>query len=148
MAARAPRRNFASPFVITLAAIPGCYRDSKPVEPPHVNPPPPQPQPAPDPTPAPAPQANREWRITKDKGSCLSFASASCPTAPAGQPQPTCNPPPPQKYAPCPDGMADGASLIVTQLAGQSDCFVMPEPPKCPPNAACNPPPPRKVTCP
>src|SRR5262245_27010607 len=128
MAARTPRRTFASSFVITLAAIPGCYRDATPAEPPHVNPPPPQPQPTPAPTPTPAPQANRQWRITKDKGNCLAFASVTCPTAPAGQPQPTCNPPPPQKYA-CPDGMADGASLIVTQLAGAPDCFILPEPP-------------------
>lgn len=51
------------------------------------------------------------------------------------------------KYT-CPDGIADNASLTVTQLANQAECMILPGPMSCPKNASCNPPPPRKVACP
>jgi hypothetical protein len=148
MAARTPRRTFAAPFVVTLAAIPACYHDAQPAPQPPANPPGPvvtTPPPTDPATPPPAQKPNREWRITRGKDSCLAFAAATCPPK-QGDAQPTCNPPPPTKY-PCPDGMTD-AALIVTQLGGEGDCFILPEMPKCPPNTACNPPPPKKVQCP
>ncbi len=49
MAARTPRRSFAAPFVVTLAAVPACYVQSGPVQNPPPGPPPAQ-------TAGPAPQ--------------------------------------------------------------------------------------------
>src|SRR5205823_11321165 len=98
------------------------------------NPPPPQ-------------QTDRTWHVMKSNGKCQVYADASCPQVPAGQPVPTCNPPPPQDYT-CPANLADGASETIIQHAGQQICVIPPGPMKCPEHAACNPPPPRQVTCP
>ncbi|MCW5807062.1 MAG: hypothetical protein KIT31_32195 [Deltaproteobacteria bacterium] len=161
---RAPRRSFANPFVITLAAIPVAVACNPP--PPHsqvtVQPhPQPQPQPQPEPPttvvmenpprptpppPAPVPATDPSWHVTKKGGACQAFDNNAC-RIPPGQPAPPCNPPPP-RAANCPEPLAEGAGVTVTQLAGQAECVVLPAMPKCPPNISCNPPPPRKVTCP
>jgi hypothetical protein len=172
MSARAPRRRFASPFVVTLAAIPAVGA---------CNPPPPQrpvqpepavmQEPAPTPTEQPAPATNEPvvaspdepepadkgepakvemiWTVTKVKGAadCQAFLDTSCPKVDPGKPMPTCNPPPPTKYA-CPPNLADGGSIKIILRAGATECFQKYEPIKCPQGAKCNPPPPRKLACP
>jgi hypothetical protein len=64
-----------------------------------------------------------------------------------GAPAPTCNPPPPMKYA-CPENWDGKSALTVVQYANSTECVIEPPPSKCPPSASCNPPPPRKVACP
>lgn len=195
MAARFPRRRFATPFVVTLAgttALAACFVEPAPraarpqpqprptagATPTEPAPPPPQvvsnpPRPTPAPTPppqvitnpprpttAPPPavianppppqpvaKATRRWSIRKAGETCEAFSNDGCPTAPNGQPVPTCNPPPPIAYA-CPDGMTAGDPLTVVQLAGQRECQIEYGATSCPSGARCNPPPPRKVTCP
>jgi hypothetical protein len=184
MSARAPRRSFATPFVVTVAAaLPAtaCYVETRPAPQapadqtarPMTNvgttgpastsnagvQPDPAPPPAPPPTvvanpprPTTAPTApivtsDQRWTIARTNGTCLAHVNVKCPTAPKGQPQPTCNPPRPTAYT-CPPTLAEGASMVVVQRAGQRECFVEPGPMKCPKGAICNPPPPQKVACP
>jgi hypothetical protein len=174
MSARAPRRHFASPFVITLASVPACTT-ANPTPPtqtyePVANPPrpteiavepdpEPTPPPAPEPAPAPEPEPEpvdakpaareRRWTVMHPAGSkeCKAFLDSSCPSPPPGQPMPSCNPPPPTKYA-CPDWLAEGETVKIVLRAGATDCFTVPAAPRCPPQTRCNPPPPRKVACP
>jgi hypothetical protein len=169
MAARSPRRSFATSFIITLA--PACYAGSAPqtappqktepvpaeptkpdtltvvTNPPRPTPPPKTEPPKTEPPKTEPPKTNISWTVTRHGADCQAFSASACPHPPPGQPIPPCNPPPPMKYA-CPDNLADGASLTVTQLANQPDCFILPGPISCPPRASCNPPPPRKVACP
>jgi hypothetical protein len=172
--ARSPRRTFANPFVVTLAAIPACYVESTPPpQQPQPRPPvaqgptqgPAQPtQPAtpevvvanpPRPTPPPTtppPSGNtatfdQYWYVTKSGASCTARAKVDCPKpAKKGDPVPTCNPPPPIAYA-CPPDMTE-ASLTIVQRAGSETCMVDHGPMSCPKGAMCNPPPPRAVACP
>lgn len=158
MASRIPRRTFAAPFVVTLAA--GCYTQSPPpAQPPPQAPPPtqpdpvvanpPRPQPDPQPTPTqmppmnpPAPQTSAaQWTVTKQGAICTAAIKVDCP------PRLACNPPGPHQVD-CYPNMADGASLTVIRNAGAVDCIIPPPPTHCPPKAACNPPPPRHVDCP
>lgn len=169
MAARTPRRTFATPFVVTLAAAPACYVQSQP-QPPQpvvtstpepqpsdshpvvvVNPPRPQPQPQPQPDPQPQPnpsvihnpprpQASASWHVFKTKDGCEAVVNVQCPTGAM------CNPPPPQKYD-CPPGIVMGKPInVVTD--GNGGCIVEQQPPSCPPNVMCNPPRPTQVACP
>ena len=164
MAARSPRKIFASPFVVTLAA---CFTETPPPQQP--TPQPSQPQPRPDvvavenpprPTPPPteptqgggAPTTynfDQRWTVHKnDQGTCSAMARVDCPKPKKpGDPVPTCNPPPPMKVE-CPADWDGKAPLAIVQYANQSHCQVEQPPIKCPPNATCNPPPPRKVACP
>ncbi len=144
---------------------------------PHSNPPAPDTQPVteqkppptellpPDPSkpiikrdnpPPEAPQAVKEpakyeqrWTVMKFKGKdeCSAMVDVQCPKPEKGKVVPTCNPPPPIKYA-CPDDFKDGDTLKIILRVGATDCFVDRGPMTCPPNAKCNPPPPRKVACP
>ena len=170
MAARSPRKTFASPFVVTLAAIPACFTGSspppqqpqpqvqpQPVEPaptPAVvvtNPPPPSPGGAPAQPVDQKPQTydfDQRWTVSKTPNGCQAMARVECPKPKhPGDPVPTCNPPPPMKIA-CPDGWDGATTLTVVQYANQANCVIEPAPVKCPKNATCNPPPPRKVSCP
>jgi hypothetical protein len=138
----------------------------------HTNPPAPEPKPTEpaqpttgEPTPAPvepatpgapAPQAAKEpakyeqkWTVMKFKGNadCQAMVDVNCPKPEKGKAVPTCNPPPPIKYA-CPTGFADGDTLKIILRVGATECFVDFGPMKCPEGAKCNPPPPRKVACP
>ena len=169
MAARTPRRSFATPFVVTLAAVPACYVQSgpsqpqpppqtaQPAEPPPstnqppppvvVNPPrpaePPPTQPSTPAPPTPPPtQGSQEqkWTVYKAKDGCMAAIKVEC------QPKATCNPPPPFKYT-CPENVSLEKPVTVATYDGNS-CFVEFEMPKCPPGVACNPPRPQPVTCP
>jgi hypothetical protein len=162
MAARAPRKIFARPFVVTLAALPAaCFSGTTS---PQVVPSPQPAQPGGEPavvTDPPPPSGStptqsgpatytfdQRWLVTKSGDTCSAMARVECPKPRhPGDPVPTCNPPPPMKVA-CPDGWDGAAALTIVQYANQATCMVEPAPVKCPPNAACNPPPPRKVACP
>lgn len=160
--ARSPRKIFASPFVVTLAAMPACYTESSP--------PPQQPQPHVQPRPEPTPGEvivtnppppteggtaptqtytfDQRWTVMKSGEACSAMARVECPKPKKpGDPVPTCNPPPPMKVA-CPDGWDGKAALTIVQYANQADCMIEPPPMNCPKGAMCNPPPPRKVACP
>jgi hypothetical protein len=161
MAARSPRKLFASSFVVTLAAIPACG-SPPPSQPPVSEPAPAQgsdhasPAPAgatgvitnpPPPQPAP-PSANRRWTIWKQQTGCVASVEIKCPLPQhEGDPAPTCNPPPPMSYA-CPADWDGKSQLVVVQYANTEGCVIEPPPMKCPPNTPCNPPPPRPVPCP
>ena len=163
MAARLPRRSFASPFVVTLAAtVPACFVESNPRPQPPATAettttataepaaPPAAPKPPTiiaNPPPPTVAQTTRRWHVTRSNGACLAAADIPCPTAPAGQRMPTCNPPAPQPVA-CPERTAEGESFTIVQWAGQATCQVEAPPVTCPPKVMCNPPPPRQAACP
>jgi hypothetical protein len=128
---RAPRRSFATPFVITLAAC-TPMRTS--------NPPPPRNPPVTENPPTTDHRDTRHWKIAKANGTCT--AGVECPSTTL-----PCNPPTPQPYD-CPAELADGGSLEIVQLPGQTDCLIQHPPVQCPPNVMCNPPPPEKIACP
>src|SRR5262245_55864460 len=107
MSARTPRRVFANPFVVTLAALPACYTSTgpaptvapiAPVEPtatatpPALNPPPATSPPTSPPGPV---DYDQSWTVTKSGGTCRAQPEVECPKAEPGLPAPTCNPPPP-----------------------------------------------------
>ena len=113
MAARTPRRSFATPFVVTLAAAPAaCYVQSGP---PASSPPPVQAtQPEQGPPPAvvsnpprptspadtaqpaqPAQIAVTTWTIFKSADGCSAAVKTECPKGVM------CNPPRPRQF-PCP----------------------------------------------
>jgi hypothetical protein len=165
MASRIPRRTFAAPFVVTLAA--GCFVEKAPppAQPPPSQPPPPtvvsnppRPQPDPDPKPnpnwpqnppsptdqSPPPKQRSEWTVTMTGGKCTAAIKVDCP------PVAMCNPPGPRPTdcLPYMANMTEGVSLTVVQYPGAADCIIPPGPMHCPPKAACNPPPPRHVACP
>lgn len=158
MAARTPRRSFATPFVVTLAAAPACYVQSSPQPqgPGPQQPPPSQTAPA-DPQPQgpgpvvinpPMPQspplaapANQKWTVYKANDGCMAAVKVDCP------PKAICNPPPPFKYE-CPQNVSLDKAITVASNADGSACFVEYEPVTCPPNVACNPPRPTPVACP
>lgn len=160
MAARVPRRSFASPFVVTLAVA--CTPATGPVG----NPPAPQPEPvgetptpgdtAPTATPGAAEGGTTEekevrWAVTKQGKDCFTQLQIEC-TQPPGEPARSCNPPAPQKYD-CPkwdNGAAmdfDGGDTIAG-VAGGKECTLYFSAGGCPEGASCNPPPPRAVACP
>ena len=159
MAARSPRKMFATSFVVTVAST-ACFTTS--------NPPPSDPprQPVTTPTepmqptgptePAPPTGAtagtdtyafDQRWTVMKSGQTCSAHAHVDCPKPKKGEPVMTCNPPPPMKIE-CPSGWDGANALTVVKYANQTECMVEPPPVKCPPNVACNPPPPRKTACP
>jgi hypothetical protein len=172
MAARTPRRTFARPFVVTLAAAPACFVSSPPPQQPpppqqqpqQQPPPPEQPQPppvvvtnpprptappgtAPNPPPPTTPSYadGTRWTVFKTQNGCTAAVKVECPKAEPGHPQPTCNPPPPRAYT-CPDNVS--LEVPITIVATGGSCFVDTGPVHCPPRVMCNPPPPRPVACP
>lgn len=174
MAARTPRRSFAAPFVVTLAAGSACYvqssppRQGPPPQPPPttsqptqpgpqpppviVNPPRPtqptttqtEPPPPPSPTPTPPPVAP-----TSQKWSVYKTKDGTCMAAVNVECRKgaTCNPPPPFKYD-CPPNMSLEQPVTVALMPDGQSCQVEYPMPKCPQGVACNPPRPTPVACP
>jgi len=169
MAARTPRRSFATPFVVTLAAVPACYvqsspqpqpqpvQQAQPVQQPNdshpmvvTNPPRPQPTdshpaiitnpPRPQPESSPMPQQPQQWQVWKTADGCEASAKIDCPQGAM------CNPPPPHKVDCPPNIVMNKPITIVSQSDGT--CIVAREMPSCPPHAMCNPPRPQVVACP
>lgn len=163
MAARTPRRSFATPFVVTLAAAPACYVQSAPPKAPQpaptqtaqpdpapapgpgpvvVNPPRPQPTPTTEPaSPPPVAPMSQKWSVYRAKDGCMAAVQVTCP------PGTMCNPPPPFKYE-CPSNVSLDKPVTVKSSPDGQSCYVEYPPVKCPPNVACNPPRPTPVTCP
>jgi hypothetical protein len=145
---RAPRRAFAAPFVVTLAAAAaGCTTTDHR----HANPPGPitttdgtagTADPSATPTPTPT-GAQGTWRIElQPDGTCVAAADTHCaPGNPA-----SCNPPRPAAY-PCPTGISAEHAYTIQQNA-PDDCVLMTPMPACPTGVMCNPPPPQKTACP
>jgi hypothetical protein len=178
MAARTPRRSFATPFVVTLAAAPACYVQSAP--PPNE----------------PVPQQQQQQQQQNAPGAVVANPPRPQPVEPTPTPAVT-NPPrpvdppattvvtnPPRPTGPaagttwhvfktkdgceaaldvsCPKGATcnppppqtydcEGLSItkpITIVSEGEGICHVQPEPVHCPPGAMCNPPRPRRVACP
>lgn len=139
MSSRKPRRSFAAPLILTVAALPGCIaagskpanstttapesRDHRGSEPDPVtmsNPPPPD------------TSKDRSWTIElQQDGSCRA-------TADDGR----------QSSVACPDGISAGSAMSMWANAGSTECFVSYDSPSCPAGAICNPPPPKVSSCP
>jgi hypothetical protein len=156
MAARTPRRSFAAPFVVTVvpSLATACYVDAQ--QPPPANPQtaerprrgnPPEPVETDPASPPIAAPSELRFVYRKQNGICYAMPNPSCPSLPPGEPQLTCNPPPPKKV-PCPDILAEGKQLNVVHNVAKNICMVDWGEIKCPAGATCNPPPPRKVDCP
>jgi len=155
MAARTPRRSFATPFVVTLAVAPACYVQSTPPQGPSSGPTTTaQPDGKPTvmvnpPRPGATTTPNGKWRVYKDaaQNACFSQPVVTCP------PNVACNPPRPQPYT-CPDqnsyaltpGM-ENAITVASDAEGKT-CEIDWGPQDCPPASSCNPPPPVAMTCP
>lgn len=153
MAARSPRRTFAAPFVVTLAAVPACYVDSTTPPPrqpqPVVSAPqpepdtggetvmanPPRPTPAPEPTPATTPPTKAGGGAVVQTG-----GTATTPASPAPSAPPTATTYPfDQRWTVTKSGTG---CLAYAQV----DC---PKPAKKgDPVPTCNPPPPMAIACP
>ena len=176
MAARTPRRSFASPFVITLAVVPACYTTSNEPppsprqEPPRVTDPSgPDPSPAPTvvanpPRPEPAPaQESRPGVIVNpprpqppspaERAWTLSKGASGCEAlAVVDCPKPAPGGPmiscnpPPPVAYPCPDGVDLTAPRTIITVG--NGCELSRAPEHCPPGKRCNPPPPKAVPCP
>jgi hypothetical protein len=155
---RIRRRRFAAPFVVTVVGAAGSagFTSCNPPRP-YTAPPPEVGSPAPAPpdpgtanadpgapgTPA---VADRRWTVFKRGEECMAGIAVDCPKGEPGRPMPTCNPPPPVKYA-CPEGLSFDRPITVVHYTGSDACMVEPEPMSCPAGAACNPPP-QPVSCP
>jgi hypothetical protein len=140
-----PTPTPTTPDPATPAPGPTADAEKPPVI--HRNPPPPD---AVDSKPKPEPaKYEHRWTVSKYKGQadCQAFLDPNCPKPQPGKAMPTCNPPPPYKYA-CPDGFKEGDQLKIILRVGATECFVDHGPTKCPEGAKCNPPPPRKIACP
>lgn len=141
MSARAPRRSFATPFVLTLAAVPAaCVTSNQPPpsspqpqaqhEPDHVNPP--KPQQATEPA---------EWHTgtTGTNHHVKGTASTGSTTVAQTQPAPASNP------SPAPEKPRGYRQWTVTRSGTTCSSMVKVH---CPEGAMCNPPPPAKYECP
>ena len=176
MSARTPRRSFAAPFVVTLAAVPACYVQSAP---PAAQPEPTPQQNAPATVVANPPRPQQE-PVEQQPTTVVANPprpQEPPPTHTMNPPRPTgpaagttwhvfktkdgceaaldvscpkgatCNPPPPHAYT-CPASLADGETLKIVKPAGSNVCQVDYGPMSCPPNTVCNPPRPRTIACP
>lgn len=105
------RRNFAAPFILTLAAaIPACTKGSPTVK-----------EPKPDPVASPY----QTWSVERSGEACSVYYEMDCP------PDASCNPPPPMAVA-CPAGVEDGARFTIVQLEEDGPCSIGEEPAECP----------------
>jgi hypothetical protein len=154
MPAHVPRRSFARPFIVTVAAAASAAASIACEETVHDNPPRPRDgfgDPAASATPAgsappvasaPSLPRTRHWDLTRDeqRKTCI-IANRDCDT---GKP---CDQTP-SAYA-CPDDVHHFPSIVV-QDEGSPICHAIwdPGPISCPPGASCNPPPTQVVEVP
>jgi hypothetical protein len=149
MPAHIPRRVFAAPFVITVAAC-ATPDTTLPPQEPVTLPPTADPVATSDPTVAPPndpptdpPTGAAMWSINRNGNSCTAMMQTTCP------PDASCNPPPPSAYT-CPPEVSRYPATV-RRAAGSAECAVLVMPDMtCPRGAYCNPPPPHdvKVPCP
>ncbi len=107
-----PRRAFAAPFILTIAAaLPGCTKagpNTRTTE--HTNPP--------NVTSTAAPY--QSWTVQQlAPGQCDAYGDIDCPPPDEA----TCNPPPPMKVA-CPGSLAEDAQLRIVQLEQDGPCYL------------------------
>ncbi|GEM_PF-1789171 len=150
MSARAPRRSFATPFVLTLAAIPAaCTVQSAPPpqgptqtsngthdhrDEPTPNPPPVEAQPtSPDMTPVANPPRPAQPAQAGVNDQVKGTANTNANTVAQSRPSP--GPAPARGYR----------EWTVTRRGGTCESMVKV---RCPEGAMCNPPPPAKYACP
>lgn len=135
MAARTPRRYFATPFVVTLAAAPACYVQSAPA-----------PQ-------GPAPQQSGHPAKPAAVGVPTATQSpppAQSPSEPAGSAPVIVNPPRPQQPPPAtaqPSTPVAATTQKWTVYKAKDGCMAAVQV-TCPPKTMCNPPPPFRYECP
>lgn len=145
MAARTPRRSFAAPFVVTLAAVPACYVQTSPGPsgPPPSQPPPTQTaEPAQPTPPPPGPVVANPPRPTQPPPS-----QPSTPPPYRPDPRPTQPPPTQTSTPPPPVQQAQESRWSLFKSNDGSGCMAAIKV-ECQPKATCNPPPPFKVACP
>lgn len=152
MSARAPRRSFATPFVLTLAAIPAaCTVQSAPPpqgptqtsathdhrdEPTPTNPPPVEAQPtSPDMTPVANPPRPAQPAQAGVNDQVKGTASTNANTVAQSKPSVKPGPAPARGYR----------EWTVTRRDGKCESMVKVH---CPEGVMCNPPPPAKYACP
>jgi hypothetical protein len=132
MSARAPRRSFLNPFVVTLAAAPACFVQSRTPPSQSVSQPNPGQPETTDPHPTPPPP------------------EAQTPTVIVNPPRPTdpqpATPPDPVATGTVvePPPPADDAEWIVTKTTSGCRARAITH---CPPKMMCNPPPPHLYQC-
>lgn len=145
MSAHVPRRIFATPLVVTLAAA--CNSGAKSPDAVTLEPvasasatPSSTASATPSATGTP-PMPERKWLVSKEGAVCTAAMDVDC------GPDVDCNPPPPRTYA-CPPQITRYPATVVRK-AGAKDCTtrVISDVP-CPPKVACNPPPPHDETVP
>lgn len=109
-----PRRVFAAPFILTIAAaIPACSSGT--------------PRTVDEPKPDPAAEPYQTWTVRDSGGEqCSAYVEVDCPPPEQGT---TCNPPPPMAVA-CPAGLAEGGQVTVVQLEEGGPCYA--EAAECP----------------
>jgi len=162
---RKPRRTFAAPLILSVAALPACIvASNKPASSTNTDPeqrdhrqPDPETtdhrQPDGDPVvisnpPRPEPYVLRQdssydesWQISVEAdGSCKAYGPNDCPG------EPKCRPAPARAVA-CPEGMQAGETWSLWADKGSTECFTMAVS-DCPKGATCNPPPPTRASCP
>jgi hypothetical protein len=95
------RLSFAAPLVLIAA----CHPSPKKEPPIHENPP--------------AASRYAEWNVAKSGDTCYAdtLEEMSCP------PDASCNPPPPMSIQ-CPEGLEEGASLVVYQAEENGPCYI------------------------
>jgi hypothetical protein len=178
MPARSPRRTFASPFIITIAAVPACFvSSSTPPSQPISQAAPGQPSQS-DPAPTPPPPQEQSPVIVANPPRPTQGPAEQAATPPPPPPQPTptpVNPSQPNQMwtvlkttsgceaildVSCPQGAScnppapikyacpDGVKLPAKITTFGDSCAVVPPEMHCPPHAMCNPPRPQKVACP
>lgn len=175
-ASRLPRRAFAAPLVMTIAAAPAAcvvtsdpaprntgttttttggtpdtrdHREGQPDTVVIANPPPPKPEPEAQPEPPPPPPEPQAPPDHRRDWTVTLNADGTCAAFMDVKcvPNATCNPPPPQKVE-CPAGITADRPMQLYAMADSNECWIAPPSAKCPPKATCNPPPPRKHACP
>ena len=139
MAARTPRRSFAAPFVVTLAAVPACYVQSSP------GPSGPPPQPPPTQTAEPQPQPQQPPVIVANPPPPQQ--PTTDPSIPPGPVRPPSTPPRPDPRPTKPPVQTTDAYWTVYKAQDGSGCMAAIKV-ECQPKATCNPPPPFKYACP
>jgi len=132
MSARTPRRSFLNPFVVTLAAAPACFVQSRTPPSQTVSQPNPGQPETSDPRPTPPPPETQSTTIIANPPRPTDPQPVS---APPPDPLPTANPPDPSK----PD-----AEWMVTKMSRGCEARAITH---CPPKVMCNPPPPHAYQC-
>lgn len=156
MAARMPRRRFANPFVVTLAAIPACYVTSSPPPPqqppvvahgdhdeskPHTNPPPPRYK-------EPVVESSQPGTVVnppRPTGTRVGQTGVTAPPPSGAQPGTT------QPAQPTTQPASFDQKWTVTMSGNSCSAYVQvncPKPEKGKPTMTCNPPPPFAYACP